>query len=188
MPAPSTILNDIIPIGPTGTSNSDPTSDPTSTGTSSYTWTYFPSSDSVCFRRVVSSFTPIVHKDIPAGGVSSKPSREPHSTCTCTSSRAQAHSKWSFHPQCCTVTFHRSPKQVSSPQPYCISSLQLPRSAALSKDISVVPSPVLDTSQHGTSPASLAHSTFASLYCLHATPLFANHWLYDNVICNTLPH
>eukprot|EP00536_Pseudo-nitzschia_multiseries_P004913 jgi/Psemu1/11253/gm1.11253_g len=194
-PVHPTVDNPETPTGLPGSSNSGSAVVSTSTGTPSYTWKYFPSTDSVRFRKVASSSTPsIVHTDITSSNVpTSKPSHEPHST---------PNSRWTFYPQSETVVFHRTRKSVSFSQPTCIPSLQLPPSGASSKD-SVVPSSVHAYSQHEApscpvwKPLYGAHSMIydspavsitkrhrdaikLKRYHLHGNLLFAN-WLYDDV-------
>eukprot|EP00536_Pseudo-nitzschia_multiseries_P013530 jgi/Psemu1/35465/gm1.35465_g len=196
-------------IGIHGIHKSDSIADSTPTGTSSYTWKYSPSTDSVRFRRIAYSSTPsIVPADIPTGDVLSKRNREPYSTCARTSYPSPANSRWTFYPQSETVVFHRTQTPVSSPQPSCISALQLPPSGALFKG-SVVPSSVRQPLYgapicpiwkplYGAHSRQLygAHSMNnlpvvcitrrhrdaikLKLYQLHATLLIAN-WLYDDV-------
>eukprot|EP00536_Pseudo-nitzschia_multiseries_P010656 jgi/Psemu1/26651/gm1.26651_g len=182
---------------------------PASTSIPSYTWTYFPRTESVRFRRVVSSTIPTVHLDTPPGDAYHITNRVRHSPRP--SLEPSTHSRWTFHPKSATVTFHRSPKQFSSHKPSTsIPLLQLPSSGAFSKD-NVVPSSdhatVPSTShaypQHGASshpgrkPLYGAHSLTNNLpavcftkrhrdaiklklYHLHATLLVAT-WVYDDI-------
>eukprot|EP00536_Pseudo-nitzschia_multiseries_P005097 jgi/Psemu1/11760/gm1.11760_g len=168
------------------------------TRTPSYTWTYFPSTESVRFRKVVSSIIPTAHPDTPPGDASHITNRARHSPCP--SLKPSANSRWTFHPKSATVTFHRSPKQFSSHKPStCIPLLQLHPSGALAKD-SAIPSSGHAYQQHGASsypgrkPIYGAHSLthdlpdvcitkrhrVLKLYHLHASLLVAN-WLYDTV-------
>eukprot|EP00536_Pseudo-nitzschia_multiseries_P009526 jgi/Psemu1/23436/gm1.23436_g len=162
--------------------------------------------ESVRFRKLVSSTIPIVHPDTPPGDAFSTMNRERNSPSP-SPSKPSAHSRWTFHPKSATVTFHRSPKQFSSHKPStCNPPLQLLPSGALSKD-SAVPSSVhakdsaIPNSVHAYSQAKPtiygAHSlTYDSpavcitkrhcdaiklkLCHLHATLLVAN-WTYEDV-------
>eukprot|EP00536_Pseudo-nitzschia_multiseries_P010850 jgi/Psemu1/27248/gm1.27248_g len=136
----------------------------TFTSTPYYTWTYFPRTDSVQFTKIASSSTPgIVPTDIPTGAVPYKPRHAPHFPRT--SKTSPANSRWTFYPQSETVVFHRTRTPVSSPQPSCISALQLPPSGALSKT-SVVPSSVHAYSQYGAS----SYPVQKPIYGAHGAP------------------
>eukprot|EP00536_Pseudo-nitzschia_multiseries_P018142 jgi/Psemu1/54298/gm1.54298_g len=161
-----TVDNPETPRGPPGSSNPGPAADSTSTGTPSYTWKYFPSTDSVCFRRIAYSSTPsIVPADIPTGDVPSKRNRESHSPRARASYPPPTNSRWTFYPQSETVVFHRPHKPVTFPQSTCISSLPLPPSGALSKD-SVVPSSVHAYSQYG----AYSYQVRKPIYGAHGAP------------------
>eukprot|EP00536_Pseudo-nitzschia_multiseries_P016930 jgi/Psemu1/48489/gm1.48489_g len=184
---------------------------PAPTSTPFYTWTYFPSTESVRFCRVVSSTIPTVHPDTPPGDAShTTPKRHSPSP---SSSKPSTHSRWTFHPKSATVTFYRSPKQFSSHKlSTSIPSLQLPPSRLCSKTrvvrssgTAIVPSSGQAYPQHAAAsscpdwkPYYGAHSLFYSspavcitkrhrdaiklkLYHLHATLLVAN-WAYDDIV------
>eukprot|EP00536_Pseudo-nitzschia_multiseries_P006288 jgi/Psemu1/14851/gm1.14851_g len=196
-PVLSTIANNGNPLGSPAMRNLVPTYDfPAYTSTPSYTWTYCPNTESVRFRRVVSSTIPIVHTGTPTGDASSTTNQKRYSSSP-SSSKPSANSRWTCNAQSTpVVVFHQTRKTVS-PKPTCIPSLQLPPSGALSKD-SVIPSSVHAYSQHGASSCPIwkpiygAHSSLTydspavcitkrhhdaiklKLYYLHTTLLFAN--------------
>eukprot|EP00536_Pseudo-nitzschia_multiseries_P015926 jgi/Psemu1/44308/gm1.44308_g len=207
----STPVNNANLLGSPETHTFASTTDlPAYISTPTYTWTYFPSTESVRFRKVVSSTIPIVHPDTPPGDASHTTNRKRHSPRP--SPKPSAISKWTFHPKSGTVTFHRSPKKFSSHKPSTsIPLLQLPPSGAFSKDSvvpspghAIIPSPGHAYRQHGVStcpgrkPTYGAHSlTYdlpavcitkrhrdaikLKLYHLHATLLVAN-WTYDDIL------
>eukprot|EP00536_Pseudo-nitzschia_multiseries_P019133 jgi/Psemu1/59088/gm1.59088_g len=171
-PVISTIAQNGNPLESPETHRLAPNTDlPASTSTPTYTWTYFPSTKSVCFRKVVSSTIPIVHPDTPPGDASHTTSRERHFPSPSPSSKPSAHSRWTFHPKSDTVTFHWSPKQFSSHTPStCNPPLQLLPFRALSKDSAVpssvhakdsaVPNSVHVYSQHGASSWQVPKPTY----------------------------
>eukprot|EP00536_Pseudo-nitzschia_multiseries_P005269 jgi/Psemu1/12096/gm1.12096_g len=176
-------------LGPPETHTLAPTTDlPAYIGTPTYTWTYFPSTESVRFRRVVSSTIPIVTTDTPTGDAYSISNREHHSPSP-SPSKPSANSRWTFHPKSATVTFHRSPKQFSSHKlSTSIPLLQLPPSVALSKD-SAVPSSV--HAEDSAIPSSVhAYSQHGASSCLVQKPTYGAHSLtFDSpAVCITKRH
>eukprot|EP00536_Pseudo-nitzschia_multiseries_P013082 jgi/Psemu1/34067/gm1.34067_g len=175
MPVISTITQNGNPLESLDTHRLAPNTDlPASTRTPTYTWTYFPSTESVRFRRVVSSTIPTVHPDTPPGDAYHITNRARHSPRP--SLEPSTHSRWTFHPKSAIVTFYRSPKQFSSHKPStCIPSLQLPPSGAFSKDSvvprsvhanhSAVPNPVHVYSQSG---APSCPNREATIYGVHS--------------------
>eukprot|EP00536_Pseudo-nitzschia_multiseries_P011995 jgi/Psemu1/30620/gm1.30620_g len=113
----------------------------------------------------------------------------PHFTCT--SKTSPANSRWTFYPQSETVVFHRTRTPVSSPQPSCISSLQLPPSGASSKD-SVISSSVRQPLYGARKP--LYGASFCPVQKPYAypvrKPLYEAHYMtYDSAaVCITKRH
>eukprot|EP00536_Pseudo-nitzschia_multiseries_P015214 jgi/Psemu1/41667/gm1.41667_g len=187
-PVISTIANNGNTLGSRETHKlARPNTDlPASTSTPSHTWTYFPCTESVCFRRIVSSTIPTVHPDTPPGDAShTTPKRHPPRP----SPQPSANTTWTFHPKSATVTVRRSPKQFSSHKPStCNPLLRLLPSGALSKN-SAVPSSV--HAKDSAVPNSVhAYSLYGASSCLVQKPTYGAHSLtFDlSAVCITKRH